>query len=155
MSRAATWLTLILLLACRSESRSGVPETGTPDLTGRVGSPELADDEAGVEYEAPRLIPAIRAQMTQLQEPGGSSEGNLTAFRNGVGTMVNAMIADLQRVGVTDSGYFRELSDSVLREMGGGPGTPPDMESQELKPALGQVERLIGMYEQRMRAGAK
>jgi hypothetical protein len=154
MSRALTWLTLILLTACR-ESRSGVPETGPPDVASRVGSAEQSDGESAVEYEAPRLIPAIRAQMTQLQEPGGADEGNLTAFRNGVGTMLNAMTADLQRVGVTDSGTFRELSDSVLRAIGGGPGSPPDISPEDIKPAVGQVDRLIGMYEQRMRAGAR
>ena len=99
MSRATFWLALALSLACR-ERRPGVPET---------------DSEPGVEFEAPRLIPAIHAQITRLQEPQGSTEENLTAFRNSVGALVSAMQADLQRVGVTDSGYFRPLSDSVTR----------------------------------------
>ena len=151
MHRAATWLALVLVLACR-ESRSGVPETGTPDVAQRTGSAELEENEAGVEYEAPRLIPAIRQQITRLQEPQGATEGNLTAFRNGVGTLVNAMQADLNRVGVTDSGDFRALGDSVMREFGGGAGTPPELEPEDAQAAVAQVEQLIGMYEQRMRA---
>ena len=151
MYPSARWLLLLLALACR-ESRSGVPETGRPDVAARTGSAELQDNEAGVEFEAPRLIPAIRAQIAQLRESEGATEGNLTAFRNGVGTLVNAMQADLNRVGVTDSGYFRELSDSVMREFGGGPGSPPDMSTEEVRPATTQVERLIGLYEERMRA---
>ena len=154
MYRAATWLGLIIILACR-ESRSGVPETGTPDVAARTGSAELEDDEAGVEYEAPRLVPAIRAQISRLREPEGISEENLTAFRNGVGTMVNAMQADLNRVGVTDSGAFRSLGDSVMRAFGGGPGSPSNLKPEETRPAMAQVERLIGMYEERMRAVAK
>jgi hypothetical protein len=154
MSRAVTWLSLILVLACR-ESRSGVPETGTPDVAQRTGSAELEDAEPGVEYEAPRLIPAIRAQITQLRDSGGTSEANLTAFRNGVGTMVNAMQADLNRMGVTDSGAFRALGDSVMREFGGGPGSPAALEPEKARPAIAQVERLIGMYEERRRAGAQ
>ena len=43
MHRAAAWLALVLVLACR-ESRSGVPETGTPDVAQRTGSPELEDN---------------------------------------------------------------------------------------------------------------
>jgi hypothetical protein len=154
MSRAALWLVLALGLACR-ESRSGVPETGPPDLAFRTGSAEQGDGEAGVEFEAPRLIPAIRAQITRLQESESGGQENVTAFRNNVGTMVNAMQADLQRVGVTDSGYFRELSDSVLRELGGGPGSPAEAQPAEARALTGQVERLIGMYEERMRAAVK
>lgn len=154
MSRAALWLVLALGLACR-ESRSGVPETGRPDVAFRTGSAEQEDSEAGVEFDAPRLIPAIRAQITQLQEPKSGGEENVTAFRNNVGTMVNAMQADLQRVGVTDSGYFRELGDSVLRELGGGPGSPAQAEPGEARALAGQVERLIGLYEERMRGAVK
>ena len=151
MHRTAIWLALVLLLACR-ESRSGVPETGTSDVAQRTGSAEQEENEAGVEFEAPRLIPAIRQQITQLQEPQGATEGNVTAFRNGVGTLVNAMQADLNRVGVTDSGDFRALGDSVLREFGGGAGTPPELKPEDAQSAVAQVERLIGLYEQRMRA---
>ncbi len=154
MRRTAAWLSLILILACR-ESRSGMPETGTPDVAQRTGSAELEDNEAGVEYEAPRLIPAIRAQITQLRDSGGVSEANLTAFRNGVGTLVNAMQADLNRVGASDSGDFRQLGDSVMREFGGGPGSPSDLKPEEARPAIAQVERLIGLYEERMRAAAR
>jgi hypothetical protein len=153
MYRSARWLALLLALACR-ESRSGVPETGTPDVAARTGSAEIEDDEAGVEFEAPRLIPGIRAQISLLREPQVATEENLTAFRNGVGTLVNAMNADLNRVGVTDSGYFRELGDSVMLEFGGGPGSPPTMDVEEARPATAQVERLIELYEKRMRAGA-
>ncbi|HEX2220212.1 MAG TPA: hypothetical protein VHG35_15520 [Gemmatimonadales bacterium] len=154
MYLSARWLLLLLALACR-ESRSGVPETGPPDVAARTGSAELQDDEAGVEFEAPRLIPAIRAQIAQIREPEAITEGNLTAFRNGVGTLINAMESDLNRVGVTDSGYFGELSDSVMREFGGGPGSPPDASAEEARQATDQVERLIGLYEERMRAAAR
>ena len=154
MPRVATWLALILTFACR-ESRSGVPETGPPDIASRAGSAELEDSEPGIEYEAPPLIPAIRAVSTRLQEQEGRTEENLTAFRNNVGALVSAMQADLQRVGVTDSGYFRELSDSVLREFGGGPGSTAKAKPAEARPLIAQVERLIGLYEERMRAGAK
>jgi hypothetical protein len=154
MPRAVIWLSVILTVGCR-ESRSGVPETGPPDVALRAGSAELEDSELGVEFEAPRLIPAVRALITQLQDQQGSAEENLTAFRNNVGPLVSAMQADLQRFGVTDSGYFRELSDSVLREFGGGPGTPAKVKPEEARPLTAQVERLIGLYEQRMRAVAK
>ena len=154
MPRAPLWLVLALGLACR-ESRSGVPETRPPDVALGAGSVELADSEPGVEYEAPRLIPAIRALIIRFQEPEGTTEENLTAFRNNVGTLVSAMQADLQRVGVTDSGYFRELNDSVIRALGGGPGTPAKVKPAEARPLGQQVERLIGLYEERMRAAAK
>ena len=155
MHRAAVWLTLLLVLACRERSRSGVPETGTPDVAARTGSAELEDNEAGVEYEAPRMIPGIRAQISRLEEADGASDENMTAFRNGIGALVNAMQADLNRVGVTDTGRFKTVGDSLMREFGGGPGTPPDMKPEEARAAIAQVERLIELYEERMRAGTR
>lgn len=154
MPRSAICLVLVLSLACR-ESRSGVPETGRPDVAFRTGSAEQEDSEAGVEFEAPRLVPAIRAQITRLQEPQGATSENVTAFRNNVGGMVSAMQADLQRVGVTDSGYFRTLSDSVMRGLGGGAGSPAGAEPEDAASLAAQVERLIGLYEERMRAAAR
>ncbi|HEY7613267.1 MAG TPA: hypothetical protein VH764_09755 [Gemmatimonadales bacterium] len=152
--RAAVWLTLTLTLACR-ESRSGLPETGRPDVAARTGSADLEDSEPGVEFEAPRLIPGIRAQISRIREPDGATEENITAFRNGVSDLVSAMQADLQRVGVTDTGTVRELSDSVLREFGGGTGTPAGATPEEARALAAQVERLTTLYEERMRAGVK
>jgi hypothetical protein len=140
MTRATFWLALALSLACR-ERRPGVPE--------------LENSQPGVEFEAPRLIPAIHAQITRLQEPQGSTEENLAAFRSDVGALVSGMQADLQRVGVTDSGYFRHLSDSVTRAFGGGSGPSARLKPEEVRPLSHQVERLIGLYEDRMRAAVK
>ena len=100
------------------------------------------------------MIPAVRAQISRIREQPADTE-NLTAFRNNLGRLVRAMQADLQRVGVTDSGYFRHLSDSVTRAFGGGPGTSAELKPEEARPLGHQVERLIGLYEERMRAAAK
>jgi hypothetical protein len=152
--RAAVWLTLVLVVACR-ENRSGTPDTGQPDVALGAGSREGEDSEPGVEFEAPRLIPGIRAQISRIREPDGATEENITAFRNGVGGLVSAMQADLQRVGGTDSGDGRELSDSVLRQFGGGPGSPAKATPEEARALTAQVERLIRSYEERMRAAVR
>jgi hypothetical protein len=154
MTRATFWLALALGLACR-ENRSGVPEAGTPNAGLRAGNAGSQDTEPGVEFEAPRLIPAIHAQITRLQEPQGSTEENLTAFRDNVGALVSAMQTDLHRVGVADSGDFRHLSDSLIRAFGGGPGPSAKVKPEEARPLSHQVERLIGLYEERMRAAPK
>jgi hypothetical protein len=154
MHRVALLSLLTLALACR-ESRSGAPESGTPDVAMRPGGAQVTDSEPGIEYEAPRLVPAIRAQIGQLREGGPASEENLTALRNGVGALVDAMQTDLNRVGVTDTGAFRALADSVLRTFGGGAGSPSDLSQEDARPATAQVERLIGLYEERMRQTAR
>ena len=56
---------------------------------------------------------------------------------------------------MTDSEYFRPLSDSVTRAFGSGPGTSAKLKPEEARPLSHQVERLIGLYEERMRAAAK
>ena len=137
---------LTLLPACRREGS----ETAAVDT---VSAPAVApnsasgDTTAGVEAEAPRLIPAMRAELQQLQ--GGTGEGNLESYRGTVSHLIDAMQADLTRSGRTDSGEFKMLADSVLRELGGGAGSPkPDPEAaRRSAPA---VRRLIDLYQSRM-----
>jgi hypothetical protein len=149
--RSGGWLPLLLVLAGCRESGSEVDRTRMPDAAARTGSAELEDREAGVEFEAPRLIPAVRAQIGEIQDPEGATEGNIAAFRNGTGALVTAMEADLNRVGAVDAGEFRALADSVLREIGGGAGSTPDIPQEKARQAAAQVERLIRIYEERMR----
>lgn len=135
-------LLLLTLAACRdtrSESRPGA----APDVAARSGGVELEDDEPGVEFEAPRLIPAMRARIIEIEDPQRATKGASAGFKSGVGTLVNAMRADLIRVGATDTAGFHALADSVLREPGDGGSA-----------LVGQVERLIEMYEEEMRKAA-
>jgi hypothetical protein len=154
MYRSVCWITLLVALgACRND-RSEVDRARMPDVATRAGSAQLEDSEPGVEFEAPRLIPAVRAQIRQIAVENRIDEGNLAAFQNGVGILVNAMEADLNRVGVSDTGYFWFLSDSIMREIGSGTGDVPDLPPEKARRATAHVERLIRLYEQRMRSAA-
>lgn len=133
MYRSVRWLTLLLVLVGCRDTRSESGRARMPDVATGAGSAELENSEPGVEFEAPRL--------------------NLTAFRNGVGTLEPALKADLNRVGGTDSGYFCVLSDSVMREIGGA-GDVATISPEQGRQAAAQVERLIGIYEERMRKAA-
>jgi len=143
MYRSGCWILLLLIVAACRETRPESGPGGAPDVTARTGSTGFEGDEPGVEFEAPRLIPAIRARIIEIEDPEGATEGNLAGFRSGVGTLVKAMRADLTRVGATDTGAFHALGDSVLRKIGDGAGD-----------AVGMVERLIEMYEEGMRKAA-
>jgi hypothetical protein len=153
MRRLFLWAVLLLVAAGCREPRS---ETGRADAPEVAATPGAGSGtvETGVEFEAPRLIPAIRAQMREIENPRSATEGNLTAFKNGVGTLIDAMEADLNRVGVTDTGDFYALSDSIGRAIGGGAGTTAGISPEEGRQAAAHVERLIGMYEARMRTAA-
>lgn len=140
MYRSVCWLLLLLIFAACRETRSESGSGGVPDVAARTGGAGLEGNEPGVEFEAPRLVPAIRAQIIEIEDPERATEAHLAAFRSGVGTLVHAMRADLSRVGATDTGGFYALGDSVLRKLGDGAGD-----------AVGQVERLIEMYEEGMR----
>ena len=141
--RSIRWLILLLVLAACRETRSESGGDRAPDVAARTGGVELGGNEPGVEFEAPRLVPAIRAQIIELEDPGGATEGSLAAFGNEVDTLVSAMQADLNRVGTADTGDFSALSDSVRRKIAGNAGDVID-----------QVERLIEIYEARMRKAA-
>lgn len=136
---------LLLLAACRDPR----PDAGGEVAT-RADSAGHATNEQGLEFEAPRLIPSVRAQMAELRQPEGATESNLSAFSKGARTLVEAMGADLRRVGTTDTGYFSALGDSVIRRLEGAGSASPDLGWQ----AAPQVERLIEHYEDRMREAA-
>jgi hypothetical protein len=155
MLRSVRWLTLLIVLTACRETRSESERDGAPDVATRTDTARVDVTEPGLEFEAPRLIPAVRAQITEIGSPEGATKGNLMAFKSGVGTLVNAMKADLNHVGVTDSGEFFALSDSVTRKIGGGASDLPDISPEEAPQAAGQVERLIGIYEERMRTAAR
>jgi hypothetical protein len=138
-------LTMVLLAACRRESS----ETASADRAAVL--PEVAPDSGGdtavgVEAEAPRLIPAMRAQLDQVESGSG---GNLESYRGTVSHLIDAMEADLTRSGRVDMGGFRSLADSVLRELGGGAGNPmPDREAA--RRSVPAVRRLLDLYQTRM-----
>jgi hypothetical protein len=139
---------LVLAAACRGRER----ETG--NLDARPGAEVPVDDRrlenrtGEVEYEAPRLIPALRNQIALLRG-GRQSEGNLESYRGTVAHLVDAMEADLNRAAMPDSGRFRLMADSVLRALGGGAGDPgPDPDAA--RRSVGAVERLVQEYERLM-----
>jgi hypothetical protein len=151
MCGSVRWFTLMIILAACRETRSDSGGAGAADDAASSGSIELEDSQPGIEFEARRLIPGVRAQISEIKSPEGATEGNITAFRNGVSTLASAMEADLNRVGAADIGSFSMLSDSVLREIGGGASDPPDLSPEAARQAASQVERLIGIYEEQMR----
>ena len=101
-------LTIVLLAACRRDTA----ETASADRTAAPAEarPNSAtgDTANGVEAEAPRLIPAMRAELDRI-ESGGS--GNLESYRGTVSHLIDAMEADLTRSERTDAGEFRQMAD--------------------------------------------
>ena len=143
MYRSIHWVILLLILAACRETRSGSERGEAPDVAAGSGGAELEGSGPGLEFEAPRLIPAIRAQIIELENSERVTEGSLAAFRNAVDTLVSAMRADLNRVGATDTAGFHALGDSVRRQVAGGPGD-----------VITRVERLIEIYGAKMRKAA-
>jgi ABC-type transporter Mla MlaB component len=139
-------LTIVLLAGCRRETpetASAARDSSVPPVAPNSAS---GDTAAGLEAEAPRLIPAMRAQLAQIESGSG---GNLESYRGTVGHLIDAMEADLTRSGRVDSGGFKLLADSLLRELGGGAGNPmPDKEA--VRRSVPAVRRLLDLYQARM-----
>ena len=139
-------LTIMLLAGCRREP----PETASADSAS--AQPEIApnsasgDTAAGVEAAAPGLIPAMRAELSQIES---GESGNLESYRGTVSHLIDAMEADLTRSARVDTGGFKLLADSVLRELGGGAGNPkPDPDAA--RRSVPGVRRLLDLYQERM-----
>lgn len=146
--RPAVLLAFLLLTGCRQQDRDrDTALAGTPADTVRNGAADGA-----VEFEAPRLIPGVLAQLQLVQEAGGRlEEGSTAAYRGAAGALVDAMLTDLYRVGVGDDGSFRLRGDSVVKLVGGGAGDAPKADPARLRQSAALLRRLIETYQQRMR----
>ncbi|MGH7508922.1 MAG: hypothetical protein ACREMZ_05585 [Gemmatimonadales bacterium] len=152
-------LLLLLLVLGSFACRRDKPETGTAasaspytsdsDTSAREGGFE--GTVSGTELQAPRLIPAMRNQLELMRTGSQVDEDNLLAYKNLATDLISSMAADLQRVGYPDTGHFRALSDSVLEDIGGGAGTPTDLEQSELPQHVERMSRLLDMYQGTMR----
>ena len=117
--------------------------------TARNDTVQAASSE--LELEAPRLIPGLRAHLSTFGDSARVRE-NAAAFRNLAADVVNAMEADLNRAGSPEVDRIRQLGDSVLRTIGGGPGDAPEPGAERVKASVGMMERLIQEYESALRA---
>ena len=154
--RTMLLLAAVVLTACREHvSETGRTASAYSNGGDSAAGAGLKGTAAGVEYEAPRLIPGLLAQLEQYSSPGRRlTDSDVTNYKNTAGTVINGMQTDLTRVGLADSGAFKALSDSVLDGLGGGTGVPHGITGERLSRNLAQMRRLIGVYDQWMR-GAK
>jgi hypothetical protein len=155
-SRVALLLVGLTLAACREHAaETGRTASAYTNGSDAAAGADLQGTAAGVEYEAPRLIPGMRAQLERLSAPRDSvTDSDIASYKNSAGTLINAMQSDLTRMGLADSGAFKALSDSVLNELGGGTGVPGRIGGDRLSRNLGQMRRLVDVYQQWMRGAA-
>jgi len=155
---------LLLLAAFLVAACSETPETGargtasaspyTADSAMEARDDALEGTSGGTELEAPRLIPALKNQLTLMSRGSEANEDNFTSYKNLAQDVINSMVADLHRAGYSDTGAFRALKDSVLDDIGGGASSEPDLDRSEIPRHVKRMERLIAMYQQAMHKGA-
>ncbi len=139
-----------LLGGCRPQSSESAREP--IHAADSVGPDSDVTGAVGVEYEAPRLIPGMLALLDAVTDSAGRiDEGTMTGYKQAVGTLVDGMLTDLNRVGVGEDGEFRALGDSAVNLLGGGTGVP-DAAPEEVQRSAAMMRRLIDKYNQRMRA---
>jgi len=151
--RTLVLLTVLALLACR-ERAAETGRTASAYTNGGDSAPwaNLEGTTAGVEDEAPRLIPGMRAELDQYSAPGRKlTDSDMANYKNTAGSLIDAMQSDLARVGLADSGAFKALSDSVLNDLGRGTGIPDRMSGERVSRNLAWMRRLIDVYGQWMR----
>jgi hypothetical protein len=154
------FLICLLLLGCRArpEETARAPSRDTvewADTGGPAGQP-VGAARGAVEFEAPPLIPAMRAQLDQLARPEARHDPtSLSSYSGAASRLVDAMEADLVRVGLADTGAFKLLSDSVVNDLGGGTGLADPPSAERLSVDTDRVRRLIALYENWMRQAAK
>lgn len=146
------FLMLALVATGCSRERAGNASASayTSDSDSGVRAGGVEGTNSGSELEAPRLIPAVVNQLN-LMASGAQplTKDNFTAYKNLAGDLVNSMAADMYRVGAADSGHFRALRDSAMKELGGSPGgTSKTLDRAELRDHIAKMRRLISLYQQ-------
>jgi hypothetical protein len=156
---------LLLLLAalpfaaCRETSETGARGTAsaspyTADSAAEARDDALEGTNTGTELEAPRLLPALKNQLTLMSQGSEANEDNFTSYKNLAQDVISAMVADMHRAGYSDTGSFRALKDSVLEEIGGGSASGSDLNRSEVPPHVQRMQRLIAMYQRAIRSAA-
>lgn len=131
---------------------AGIPSTADSDTGGERH--RMEGTNTGVEFEAPRRIPGVLAGLDQVKRQ--PDQTNLSAFRGDLGSMEDAMRADLTRAGLADTGEFQALTDSIGRDLGGGAGRLADAAQPGKVPRLeARVRRLIAVHDQMMRSARR
>jgi hypothetical protein len=105
---------------------------------------QLEGSNTGVEFEAPRRTPGVLAALDQFSRQ--PDKQNLTALRGNLGSLEDAMRNDLSRVGLADTGEFHTLTDSISRDIGGGPGGLSEPDSGDVSKLQARVNRLIQVH---------
>jgi hypothetical protein len=151
-------LAAFLVAACRETPETGARRTASASPYTADSAPEALDDalegtNAGTELEAPRLIPALKNQLTLMSRGAETNEDNFTSYKNLAQDVVNSMTADMHRAGYSDTGVFRALKDSVLDDIGGG-ASDADLDRSELHQHVQRMQRLIAIYQQAIRRAA-
>jgi hypothetical protein len=116
----------------------------------RADSGRVPGTHMDTRLEAPTQIPALQQRLDSMQKDPGYLErsGYAGGYKNLLADVVNAMGADLSRVGQADSGAFRTLSDSVVNDVGGGTGAATaELKADKVPAHVQRVRRLIAMYE--------
>ncbi|HKT58646.1 MAG TPA: hypothetical protein VJQ46_01270 [Gemmatimonadales bacterium] len=149
---AAAWLA-----GCRGHQaseqataeRTSSPYSSGTD-SGSVGQ-RTEGTNTGVEREAPRRIPGVVAALAQIRASGRIDQTNLTALRGDLSALESGMRDDLTRAGLSDTGTFHALADSVQRKLGGGAGgLSKSLNSKDVSELSAQVQRLIDLYNKEM-----
>ena len=144
------WAALLLLGmgACRSPeppSRKGNVTIYGRDSVGPSGT------HMGDSLETPATLAPLQIEIEQFSRSPDMAMKNRTAHRNLVSEVIEAMSADFRRLGRTDPPGFKELSDSILEELGGGTGPAKALDSEEVPAHLERLERLVALYNQVVR----
>jgi hypothetical protein len=145
----------LLSFGCRAPAveTGRAPAADTVDLPDSgQGTQPVGAAHGKVEFEAPAQIPAMRAQLDQITRPEAREDPSaITSYKGAASHLIDAMQADLVRVGLADSGAFKALSDSVLNDLGGGTGLAHPPDAERLSVNTDRMRRLIALYESWMR----
>ena len=135
-----------------AEAGDTLPQTGSYYTRDGDSAMRVEGTATSAMLTAPAIITPVRLSLGQLAAGGGPDEANRSAHKTLLGDLVAAMHADLNRLGVRDNEDLQALSDSVVNQVGGGAGVAEGPERGDVQAHVQQVERLIALYESKVRA---
>ena len=136
-----------------AEAGDSLPQTGSYYTRDGDSAMRVEGTATSAMLTAPAIITPVRLSLGQLAAGGRpGDEANRSAHKTLLGDLVAAMQADLNRLGVRDNEDLQALSDSVVNQVGGGAGVAEGPEGGDVQAHVQQVERLIALYESKVRA---
>ncbi len=133
---------VILLTACKENRPVDAAQVNRAPAVSQAG-----DTNGNKALQATVLLPTVRKHLDSVQASPGLMQGQMAAHVALTETLLDAMQADMARLGLHSDPTYSALIDSVLQDVIDLPRASGEKLTELERAHLDRVRRLVAVYE--------